>query len=256
MPSWVRTLQHYSGSESRKAYVNALKEIRQQLGEDMHHREKFPARAGGIPGREAIGEVDPPSLQSLVDYQPISGKGRVRDATLEKSFWPLLERPVLIAWKVILEGCGEFIQKAWAENVVAPTKGLSELEQAEFLYGPQGKVREFVDKFVKPFLTDNESRLAQSLGEEVPLAPSFLKDLAGRKAIETHSRSWARKHPIACGSRSRRSPSSRARRICLRKGPNFRSSVKPKHSKSAIDRKRVQRPQRLSSGQLTAAATR
>src|SRR5882724_5736327 len=106
------------------------------------------------------------------------------DATLGKSVWPLLERPVLIAWKVILEGCGEFMQKAWAENVVAPTKGLSELQQAEFLYGPQGKVREFVDKFAKPFLTDNESRLAQSLGEEVPLAQSFLKTLRDEKQLK------------------------------------------------------------------------
>jgi type VI secretion system protein ImpL len=111
-------------------------------------------------------------------------KAGTTDATLGKSVWPLLERPVLIAWKVILEGCGEFMQKAWAENVVAPTKGLSELEQAEFLYGPQGKVREFVDKFAKPFLGDNESRLAQSLGEEVPLAPSFLKTLRDEKRLK------------------------------------------------------------------------
>jgi hypothetical protein len=84
----------------------------------------------------------------------------------------------------ILEGCGEFMQKAWAENVVAPTKGLSELEQAEFLYGPQGKVREFVDKFAKPLLRDNELRLAQSLGDEVPLAPSFLKTLRDEKQLK------------------------------------------------------------------------
>ena len=74
--------------------------------------------------------------------------------------------------------------KAWAENVVPPPKGLSELEQAEFLYGPQGKVREFVDKFAKPFLGDNESRLAQSLGEEGPLAPSLLKTLRDEKQLK------------------------------------------------------------------------
>ena len=173
--------------------------------------------------------------------EPTERQRRVQGATLEKSFWPLLERPVLIAWKVILEGSGEFLQKSWAENVVAPTKGLSELEQADFLYGPQGKVREFVDKFVKPFLADNESRLGQSLGEEVPLGPSFLKTLQDEKQLKPVLE-LGKKTPYRVRVISRRSPSSIARPICLRRRPNFRSSVKPKPSKSVIDRKRVQRP--------------
>jgi hypothetical protein len=183
-PSWVRTLLQYRGAEGRKAYVNALKEIRQQLGEDVSIEKSFQlAQAAFQEGRPSEKSTHPVFKAQWLISQ-LRDKEGPGDATLAKSFWPLLDRPVLIAWKVILEGCGEFMQKAWADNVVAPTKGLSELEQAEFLYGPQGKVREFVDKFAKPFLTDNESRLAQSLGEELPLAPSFLKTLRDEKQLK------------------------------------------------------------------------
>jgi hypothetical protein len=184
VPSWVRTLLHYMRAESRQAYLNALKDIRQQLGEDVPIEKSFQlAQAAFQEGRPSEKSTHPVFKAWWVISQLRQKEGST-DATLEKSFWPLLERPVLIAWKVILEGSGEFMQKAWAENVVAPTKGLSELEQAEFLYGPQGKVREFVDKYAKPFLADNESRPAQSLGEEVPLAPAFLKTLRDEKQLK------------------------------------------------------------------------
>ena len=184
VPAWVRTLLHYRGAEGRKAYVNALKEIRQQLGQDVPIDKSFQlAQAAFQEGRPSEKSTHPVFKAWWIINQLREKEGST-DATLGKSFWPLLEQPVRIAWKVILEGCGEFMQKAWADNVVAPTKGLSELEQAEFLYGPQGKVREFVDKFAKPFLGDNESRLAQSLGEEVPLAPAFLKTLRDEKQLK------------------------------------------------------------------------
>jgi type VI secretion system protein ImpL len=184
VPDWVRTLLQSLRPESRTAYLNALKEIRQQLGQDIPIEKSFQlAQAAFQEGRPSEKSTHP-IFKAWWMIGQLKEKEGSTDATLGKSFWPLLERPVLIAWKVILEGCGEFMQKAWAENVVAPTKGLSEFEQAEFLYGPQGKVREFVDKFAKPFLGDNESRLAQSLGEEVPLAPSLLKTLRDEKHLK------------------------------------------------------------------------
>jgi type VI secretion system protein ImpL len=184
LPFWVHTLQHYIRSESRKAHVSALKDIRQQIGENAPLEKSFQlAQAGFQEGRPSEKSTHPVFKAWWIVNQFKEKEGS-RDPILDKSFWPLLERPVLIAWKVILEGSGEFLQKSWAENVVTPTQGLSELEQADFLYGPQGKVREFVDKFAKPFLADNESRLGQTLGEEVPLGPSFLKALRDEKQLK------------------------------------------------------------------------
>jgi hypothetical protein len=102
----------------------------------------------------------------------------------QQDFWPLLERPVLFAWKVVLERSAEFLQKSWADNFFAPTRGLSALEQLDFFYGSQGKLREFVGQFAKPFLADNESRLGQVLDEEVPLGTSFLKALRDEKQLK------------------------------------------------------------------------
>jgi type VI secretion system protein ImpL len=184
IPLWVHTLQHYIRSENRQAYLSALKDMRQQLGEDVPMEKSFQIA-------QALFQEGGPSEKSthplfkawwmISQFRDTEGS---RDPTLDKSFWPLLERPVLIAWKVILEGSGEFLQRTWADNVVAPTRALSELEQADFLYGSQGKVREFVDKFVKPFLVDNESRLGQPLGEEVPLGPAFFKVLRDEKQVK------------------------------------------------------------------------
>jgi hypothetical protein len=86
-------------------------------------------------------------------------------------------------WKIGLESIGEFLQKSWADNVIAPTKGLSEVEQLHLLYGPQGKVREFVNQFMKPFLVDNESRLGRVLDEELPLSPALFKALRDEKQL-------------------------------------------------------------------------
>jgi hypothetical protein len=101
-----------------------------------------------------------------------------------KVVWPLLERPVLVAWKVVLESVGEFVQKSWADNVIAPTKGLSGLDQLQALFGPQGKVRAFAEQSLKPFLVNNESDFGQVLGEKLPLSPALLKALHDEKQLK------------------------------------------------------------------------
>jgi hypothetical protein len=164
--------------------VSALREVRQQLGEDVPMEKSFQLALLGFQEGRPSEKSTHPVFKAWWILSQFRENEKRSEAALDTSFWPLLERPVLIAWKVILEGSAEFLQKTWAENVVAPTKGLSELEQADFLYGPQGKVREFVDKFVKPFLADNESRLGQALGEEMPLGPAFFKVLKDEKQLK------------------------------------------------------------------------
>jgi hypothetical protein len=184
IPGWVQVLQRYIRSDSRKAYVSVLKEVQQQLGDDVPLEQSFQlAQSGFQEGRPTEKSAHPVFRAWWVVSKFREQEGAER-AALDGSFWPLLERPVLFAWKVILDGAGQFLQRAWADNVLAPTKGLSDMEQLDFLYGPQGKVREFVDKFAKLFLTDNESRLGQVLGEEIPLGPAFLKVLRDERQVK------------------------------------------------------------------------
>lgn len=182
-PAWARVLGRYVKSESRKTYLETLKQIREQLAGDAPLERSYRL------AQAAFNEGGPTdkSTHPVLKTWWIIGQIREQESSgaeaEEKAFWPLLERPVLVAWKVILEGTGEFLQKSWAENVVAPTRGLSRLEQANVLYGPQGKVREFVSQFLSPFLVENESRSGRIFGEEVPLAPQILAAVQEAKQV-------------------------------------------------------------------------
>ena len=183
-PAWVHLLRHYAKSESRKAYGDALKQLRQQLAGEASMEKSFQLAQAGFQEGRPTEKSTHPVLKAwwIIDqFREREGSGPV---AAQKPFWPLLERPVLIVWRVILDGAGEFLQKSWAENVLAPARGFSEMEQLEFFYGPQGKVREFVSQFAKPFLADNESRLGQMLGEELPLGAGFLKALRDEKQLK------------------------------------------------------------------------
>ncbi len=182
-PEWARLLQHYISSEYRKSYTDSLQQINDQLAGVAPMEKSFElAQAGFREGKPAEKSTHPVFKAWWAIHQFREKEGAGGDKAAE-AFWPLLERPVLFVWRVILEGAAEFLQKRWAENVVAPTEGLSSIEQLTLLYGPQGKVREFVNQSVAPFLVDNESRLGQVLGEEVPLSPDFLKMLSDEKQL-------------------------------------------------------------------------
>jgi type VI secretion system protein ImpL len=183
VPVWVAVLQRYATSDSRKVYLTLLKEIRQQIGDDVPKEQFFQlAYAGFKEGRPSEKSAQP-VLKALWTINRFQEKEGVQDAALEKSVWPVIERPALIAWKVILEQAGEFLQRAWTENISIPAKGLSKVEQATFLHGPQGKVREFTAQFVSPFLVDHDTRPGRVLGEELPIPAHILEALRETKQL-------------------------------------------------------------------------
>jgi type VI secretion system protein ImpL len=186
LPAWAQILHHYIGSESRKAYLAALKQISEQLADVSPIEKSFQLAQTGFQEGKPSEQSAHPVLKSWGIIQQFREKEK---ATGEKGsgaevFWLLLERPVLFVWKTILEQAGVFLQKNWGENVITPTSGLSTLEQLNFLYGSPGKVREFVTQSVAPFLIDNEARPGQVLGEQVPLSEEFFKTLGTEKQLK------------------------------------------------------------------------
>jgi hypothetical protein len=182
LPSWVRVLHDYLRSEHRKAHLNALKQIRESLAEPPTAKNLQLVQTAFQEGKPT--EKSPhPVLQAWGILNQFREKEGMSEEDM-KVVWPLLERPVLFVWKVVLEGVGELLQKSWADNVIAPTKGLSDLDQLHALFGPQGKVREFVDQSVKLFLANNESDFGQVLGEKVPLSPALLKALRDERQFK------------------------------------------------------------------------
>ena len=183
LPSWVRVLHDYLKSESRKGYLDALKQMREPLAETMPTAKSLQLVQAAFQDGKPTEKSPYPVLKAWgILYQFREKEGMSEEDM--KVVWPLLERPVLFVWKVVLEGVGEFLQKSWADNVIAPTKGLSSLDQLQVLFGPQGKVRQFADQSVKPFLVNNESDFGQVLGEKLPLSPALLKALHDEKQLK------------------------------------------------------------------------
>ena len=181
-PAWVVVLQRYLTSESRKAFLEAMKQTRELLTEAPMEKTVQLVQAAFQDGKPSEKSTHP-TLRAwgiVQQFRDKEGTGAGADA---KPFWPLLERPVQLVWRVNLERTAEFLQKSWEEKVVEPVKRLPETEQLDFLYGAQGKVREFANQIAKPFLANNESQLGQVLGEAVPLATTFLKTLQDEKKL-------------------------------------------------------------------------
>ena len=183
LPNWVRVLHHYVRSDGRKAYLEALRQMRELLAGAIPTEKSFELVQAAFQEGKPTEKSPHPALKAWGILSQFRKKEGMSEEDL-KVVWPLLERPVLLVLKVMLEGVGEFLQKSWADNVIAPTKGLSDLEQLRVLYGPQGKVREFVKQFMQPFLVDNESRFGQVLGKELPLSPALLKALRDEKQLK------------------------------------------------------------------------
>jgi type VI secretion system protein ImpL len=182
IPGWVRVLRRFIRSESRQLYLAALRQVGERLASHTAREQSFKLAQGGFAEANPTEKSTHPILQARWVIQDFRQQTAAADAS-EEVFWPLLERPILFAWKVVLEEASGFLQKSWAENVVAPAQGLSKIEQAVLLYGPQGKVREFVEQFLTPFLVENESRLGQVLQEELPLSPTFMTVLRDEKQL-------------------------------------------------------------------------
>ena len=195
IPAWVRVMQRFIGDESRSAYRDALQQLGEQLADDALLEKSFQLAQTGFQEGKPTEKTTHPVLKAWWQIEQFRKQEDVAAASQEV-FWPLIERPVLFSWKVILENAGAYIQQNWDENVVASTQGLSPLERLDFLYGSRGKAREFVDQFVKPFLMANQSRLKQVLDEEVPLSPAIVQTLHSQKQLRPYDFDPATSHQV------------------------------------------------------------
>lgn len=177
LPAWVRGLQHYAGSASRQAYVEMLKQLGRQVASDVPPEKSLALVQAGFQEGQPTAQSTHPVLKAWGLIEHLRDQAGAGTQAPDQVVWPLLERPVRLGWKVLLDEAGALLQKQWTAGVVTPIQGLSDLEQVDILYGPQGKVRAFAEQFTKPFLADNATRPVQVLGEEVPLAPGFVKTL-------------------------------------------------------------------------------
>jgi type VI secretion system protein ImpL len=181
VPVWVRVMGRYLGSAARQTYQATILQVGDMLADDPLREKSVKLAQTGF--QEEVGQEEPkhPILKAAWLVRKFQQENTSTDEKPAQVLWPLLERPVLFVWKVILEQTGLYFQKRWTENVIAPAAGLAELERINFFYGPAGKVRAFVDEFLRPFLADNETRPRQVLDEGIPLSAAFLTTLHNTK---------------------------------------------------------------------------
>jgi hypothetical protein len=135
-------LYRYAESTSRKAYLDALKEAGKQLGGDVTGEASFQlARAGMQEGRPTEKSTHPllKAWWIVEQFREQEGAGNGEAAI----FWPLLQRPLLLVWKGLLEETGLYLQERWHE-LLLEVKDLSLGQKHEVLYGKGGKVAAFI----------------------------------------------------------------------------------------------------------------
>jgi type VI secretion system protein ImpL len=195
LPAWVRVLRRFSRSKSRQAYLDALQQIRAEMEDDTSRENSFRLARTGFEERKPTEATTHPVMKAMWQIEQFRKETTSGDAT-EEAVWPLLERPLLLVWKVLLEDASTFISKSWQDNVIQPSQGLAKLEQFDFLYGTRGEVQVFVDQFMKPFLQVNQSGPTQVLGEKFPLPPDIMNAVLAQKQLKPYAQGKSAAHQV------------------------------------------------------------
>jgi hypothetical protein len=178
VPAWVRLLQGYVGSESRKAYLESLKETGKQLAGDPPRESGFQLAKAGF----QEGKPTEKSAQSLLKAWWSVDRFREQEGSGSESegspFWPLVQRPILFVWRVILEDAGAYLQERW-NDLLLEVKDLSVTQKQEVLYGKEGKVAAFVTGPAAAFLEQrgDQRERRRLLDAEVAFTDRFLSYL-------------------------------------------------------------------------------
>jgi hypothetical protein len=125
-------------------YLEALKQLPSKFATPQ---ESFTAAQSALREGQSSNKPAQPILQAFWAIRMLRGSALFRDN--EPTFWALLERPVHLAWKAMLDGAGESLQQQWRQIYFAmaplqnspwPSEGLSPGMQAskvmEFVNGP------------------------------------------------------------------------------------------------------------------------
>jgi len=183
-PPWAARLQSFAASTQRKTYQEALGKIDGRLQHGEVPEACFKLAQETFAEGKASAESTAPVLRAWWVASQVQPDGANTDKGAAGVLKPLLEEPVRFVWRMVLAEAGTFVQKQWAETVMAPLKGLPPAEQAVQLYGPAGKVNLFAEQVLRPFLSGEDATVSTVLGESVPFSPGFLQTLANAKELK------------------------------------------------------------------------
>lgn len=131
----------------------------------------------------AVGEPQQPILRLYWAAEGLR-KALGRGAAGEEVLWQLLDRQADQVWSAVVGQAELAVEKAWEGDVLGAAAGLTGVERVDALLGPNGKVWEFQDKVLGPFVTKTFRRPQPRVlhGASLRLSGAFL-DLAGRGKV-------------------------------------------------------------------------
>ncbi len=130
------------------------------------------------------------AYQSVHRLQVLIGKAN----RFSKPFWEIYAGPLeLIRDYMLNEACCE-LQKRWDNNFLVEIQGVSEYKLNELIFGPQGKLWNFLDKDAAPFVSRAYGKgyvPTQVQGKSMPLTPEFVSFISrGRESVQTREDSY------------------------------------------------------------------
>jgi hypothetical protein len=141
--AWARVLQHYAESASRKTYLDALREAGKQLAGESAGEASFQLARAGLQEGKPTEKATHPLLKAWWAVDQFREQQDTGGAAAAAVLWPLLQRPLLFVWRVLLEETGIYLQERWNE-LLLEVKDLSIGQKHEVLYGKGGKLAAFV----------------------------------------------------------------------------------------------------------------
>lgn len=93
--------------------------------------------------------------------------------------WSIAQGPARLLLRLTVRRGGDYLQQRWRETVMQPLTSLPPAQQAQALFGPQGKLEAFIGDWLKPFLSDKERTPIGLGGVAMPLSADYRAMLAG-----------------------------------------------------------------------------
>src|SRR5690606_38058354 len=95
--------------------------------------------------------------------------------------WSVVQGPAKLLLFLTVHRAGQYVQERWRESVVKPLAALPQEQQIEALYGPQGKLGDFVNDWLKPLITEKERLPVKIEGVAMPLTPAYQSMVASER---------------------------------------------------------------------------
>ncbi|MAO52353.1 MAG: hypothetical protein CML16_15925 [Pusillimonas sp.] len=139
-------------------------------------------------------EVKASALQNVRDNLKAFQKSSGFDKADDQVIWHLVDGPLQLLTRYILEQGSCSVQSDWEKDVLWKTQmAVSTQETTEQLFGDKGSVWTFTDKSAKPFLQQQSSSftIATKNGETFPFDPGFIPFL--NQSVSTQVQSVVKK---------------------------------------------------------------